>query len=328
MQVNYEKSEEFISDESFVSWCYKTDEKNVALWDTWLQLNPGKRSIVEEATQLLTLISQKEKPVSQKQLSEAEQQLLLAIHSEDKVVNIKRNRVWYVAAAAVIAALLITAGLYYFSASNKEIQLATQYGQVKHERLPDGTEVVLNANSKVSYGKWKEGTTREVWINGEALFHVKKTPEHSKFIVHTNAFDIEVTGTIFNVINTTGKSNIILQEGSVKIHRTGVEDIIMKPGDFVEVADDHIQKKTVTKQDYLAWTENKLVFDNTSLQEIATIIHNHYGVEVKLSGKDVANKTITGIMPNDNLDVLLKALETALDCNIQRMNNHILISSK
>ena len=328
MQVNYEKSEDFISDESFVSWFYKTDEKNVAQWDAWLQSNPGKRSIVDEATQLLTLISLKEKPVSQKQLSEAEQELLLAIHSEAKVVNIKRNRIWYVAAAAVIAALLITGGLYYFFPSNKEVQLATQYGQVKHERLPDGTEVVLNANSKVSYGKWKEGTAREVWINGEALFHVKKTPEHSKFIVHTNAFDIEVTGTTFNVINTPGKSNIILQEGSVKIHRTGVEDIVMKPGDFVEVADEHIQKKTVTKQDYLAWTENKLVFDNTSLQEIATIIHNHYGVEVKLSGKDVANKTITGIMSNDNLDVLLKALEAALDCNIQRMNNYILISSK
>jgi len=328
MQVKYEKSEDFISDESFVSWFYKTDERNVAQWDAWLKSNPEKQAIVDEATHFLTLIRLKEKPVSQKQLSDAEEQLLLAINPDAKVINIKRNRIWYIAAAAVIVALIITATLNYFPASNKQIQLATQYGQIKHERLPDGTEVVLNANSKVSYGKWDKGTPREVWINGEALFHVKKTPEHSKFIVHTNAFDIEVTGTTFNVINTPGKSNIILQEGSVKIHRTGVADIFMKPGDFVEVADDQIHQKTVTRQDYLAWTENKLVFDNTSVQEIATIIHNHYGVEVKLSGKDVANKTITGIMPNDNLDVLLKALETALDCNIQHTNNQIMINSK
>ena len=194
--------------------------------------------------------------------------------------------------------------------------------------MPDGTEVTLNANSKVSYGTWKEGSPREVWINGEALFHVKKTPELSKFIVHTNAFDIEVTGTIFNVLNTPGKSNIILKEGSVKIHREGEPEILMNPGDFVEFSNEQIQKTRVTKQDDLAWTESKLIFDNTPLTEVATRIKNHYGVDVKLTGKNVADKTITGIMPNDNLDVLLKALEATLDCDIQHTNNQIIISIK
>lgn len=325
---NYEKPEDFISDESFVSWFYKTNEKNIQQWNMWLQSHPDKKPLVDEATSFLSLINTTENPVSQEQLSAAEKQLRTAISTGTKVVSINRNRFWYVAAAAVIIILLVTTGIRYFTSSNKQLQLTTQYGQIRHERLPDGTEVVLNANSKVTYGKWKQGSAREVWINGEALFHVQKTPEHSKFIVHTNAFDIEVTGTIFNVINTPGKSNIILKEGSVKIHRPGEEEIIMKPGDFVEFSNQQIQKKTVTKQDYLAWTENKLVFDNTSLREIATIIKDHYGIDVQLNGKNVADKTITGIMPNDNLDVLLKALEATLDCDVQHTNDKIVITIK
>ncbi|MEP6616229.1 MAG: FecR domain-containing protein [Ginsengibacter sp.] len=328
MQVNYERSEDFISDESFVSWFHKNDENSVQKWDLWLQSNPGKEGIVEDAVQFLRILQTTENGVSPEKLNAAEQELRSGMQAGSKVISIRRNRFWYAAAAVVIFALLVTIGLTYFLSPSKQTQLATQYGQIKHERLPDGTEVVLNANSRITYGKWQKGALREVWVNGEALFHVQKTPEHSKFIVHTNAFDIEVTGTTFNVINTPGKSNVVLQEGTVRIHRSGVDEIVMKPGDFVEFSNQQIQKKTVTKRDYLAWTESKLVFDNTTLKEIATIIKDHYGVDVQFADKSVADKTITGIMPNDNLDVLLKALEATLDCNIQHANNKIVINSK
>ncbi len=52
---------------------------------------------------------------------------------------------------------------------------------------------------------WKEGTSREVWLKGEAFFHVSKTPTKARFIVHTERFDVVVTGTQFNVMNRAGK---------------------------------------------------------------------------------------------------------------------------
>jgi ferric-dicitrate binding protein FerR (iron transport regulator) len=48
--------------------------------------------------------------------------------------------------------------------------------------------------------------------------------------VHTDAFDIEVTGTSFNVVNRNGVSTVILKEGSVKIHRPGAAELVMVPG--------------------------------------------------------------------------------------------------
>ncbi|MEP6711772.1 MAG: FecR domain-containing protein, partial [Ferruginibacter sp.] len=244
------------------------------------------------------------------------------------IANIGRRKLWY-AAAAVLLIGVLSIGLKFLVSNAGKPQLATEYGQIKQDKLPDGTEIILNANSKLTYPRqWKEGTDREVWIKGEAFFHVKKTVQHNKFIVHTDAFDIEVTGTSFDVINREGKSSIILKEGSVKIHRPGEAEILMKPGDFVEFTNEQIQKKTVTKQDYLAWTESKLVFDNTALKDVVTIIKQHYGVDVKLMGNDLAEKTITGIMPNNNLDVLLEALEATQEFTIKRIDNIITITNK
>jgi len=102
----------------------------------------------------------------------------------------------------------------------------------------------------------------------------------------------------------------------------------MKPGDFVEFAEKQIQKKTIAKQDYLAWTENKLVFDNTTLTEFAGIVKEHYGIEVKLQGDGLSEKTLNGIMPNDNLEVLLQSLEATQEYNIQRSKTAITITNK
>jgi ferric-dicitrate binding protein FerR (iron transport regulator) len=318
MNNNYNHPEDYINDESFVLLVFKTDTKNSAAWDAWLSDNPAKIKAANEARDILKSIQIKDTPVSEQQLADAEERLRVSLQSDNahaKVIKIRRRALWYAAAAVIIISLAFSLGII-FNAPEKA-KLATNYGQVQKNKLPDGTEVILNAHSTITYGKkWKEGTDREVWIKGEAFFHVKKTPTHDKFIVHTDAFDIEVTGTSFNVINNNGKSSVILKEGSVKIHRTGEAEIVMKPGDFVEFSNDQIQKKTVTKQDYIAWTDNKLVFDNTPLTDVAKTIKEHYGVEVNLEGDNIAAERITGIMPNDNLDVLLEALNATQEIKV------------
>ena len=334
MNNNFDQLEDFIADDSFLSWVYKTDETNIAQWETWLANNPGKKALATEAANLALQIRLTEASVSGEQLDAATTRLTNTMEAEKqnspaKVIGMRRRKIWYSVAAAAIILAVLTFSLRYVFNGNSKPQLATTYGQIRQDRLPDGTEVTLNANSKITYPKqWKEGTDREVWINGEAFFHVKKTPHRDKFIVHTDAFDIEVTGTSFDVINRNGKSSIVLKEGSVKIHRPGEEVIFMKPGDFVEFAEKQIHQKTISKQDYLAWTENKLVFDNTTLTEFAAIVKEHYGIEVKLEGEGLAERTISGIMPNDNLDILLQTLEATQDFSIQRSKTAITITNK
>jgi transmembrane sensor len=328
MKDNYNDIEDFICDESFRSYVFQADEKVIAEWNLWLQNNSGKKQMADEAIAILQAMRVKENPVNEQQLSNAEVRLRNAIQVNNipaKVISIQKRRwLWYAAAAIIIVSVTIGLGLSFYSPV--KTQLASKYGEVKKDHLPDGTEVILNAHSIITLGKhWKEGNDREVWVKGEAFFHVKKTAHHDKFIVHTDAFDIEVTGTSFNVINLNGNSSVILKEGSVKIHRPGEAEINMKPGDYVEFSNQQIQKKIVTKQDYIAWTENKLVFDNTPLTELVNIIKQHYGVDVKLEGENIEKQTINGIMPNNNLDVLLQALDATEEFKIIHKNDSITI---
>jgi len=233
-------------------------------------------------------------------------------------------RRWWMAAASVI---LLAAGLFgAYRWRTHGPELRTAYGEIRENKLPDGTEVVVNADSKLVYSTgWQDGKDREVWLTGEAFFHVARTPLKSRFVVHTDHFDIIVTGTRFNVVNRQGKTNIMLKEGSVILHTGEGKEWKMVPGDFVEYRDDRLEKKCVKNDSILAWKEHKLIFDNTPVRELANIIREHYGITVQLADDSIGSKTISGILPNDNLEVLLQALEATTDFEVLREKGDILI---
>jgi ferric-dicitrate binding protein FerR (iron transport regulator) len=187
---------------------------------------------------------------------------------------------------------------------------------------------VLNANSSISYTSgWEDGKEREVWIKGEAFFHVKKTASKSRFIVHTNEMDIIVTGTQFNVVSRADKSSVMLTEGSVFIRTKDGKETKLVPGDFVELLNSQLEKKEVREEAVLAWKDKKIVFDNTPLYEVVQQIKEHYGEEVTIADDALAHKTIKGMMANDNLDVLLQALEVSLDCTVVHKDGRIIITN-
>ena len=169
---------------------------------------------------------------------------------------------------------------------------------------------MLNANTTLNYKKWSEGSDREVWVKGEAFFHVKKTAQKTRFIVHTGNFDVVVTGTQFNVIDRNNKNNVLLKEGSVIIQHEG-QEVHMKPGEYVEFNNTGIQKKDINNAPVLAWTEHKFIFEKTPMKEVATLVTELYGVKVTLADEASSSDSISGIMPNDNLDVFIQALEAA-----------------
>jgi ferric-dicitrate binding protein FerR (iron transport regulator) len=177
----------------------------------------------------------------------------------------------------------------------------------------------MNANSRVSYADgWQDGRDREVWVDGEVFFHVRQTPLKSKFVVHTEHFDIIVTGTQFNVLNRHGEDNVMLQEGSVTLRTRDGRTLMMKPGDFVTFDHAALEKKVGCKDMLLAWKEQKLILDHTSISQLATIISDLYGKSVRLEGDSIADRKISGILPNNNLEILLQALEATAEYDIVR----------
>jgi ferric-dicitrate binding protein FerR (iron transport regulator) len=322
MVQNYIVPEDFLNDESFLEWIKGSDDASVAYWENWLNDNPAKKEIAFATRTFFESVYVKE-TISDAQLKEAEQKLFEYIQTKKspKIFSLYKKTWWSVAAAVFVIVVSVVVWQYAVAHAS----LKTSFGQIAQRSLPDGSEVTLNANSSISYNKWNENTDREVWIKGEAFFHVKKTTDHRRFIVHANHFDVIVTGTQFNVVNRDDKTNVMLTEGSVTIKKDDGEEIKMKPGDFIELDNNQFVKKEEKKENILAWKERKLYFDNTPMSEVANIIQQQYGVTVKISDDSTAEKTISGIMPNTSLDLLLSSLEATSDFKISRKNNEIII---
>lgn len=330
MERNFFSVEEIIADESFQGWYFGTDKANAADWEAYLSANPEIAPLVAEARLVMDSLSVKEKGIPQEQHTAAEKRLLNTIvgstDANRRVISIKRRNNWYWAAAAVLI-LAVSGTLLWQNMSSAEM-VQTAFGEIREQQLPDGSKVMLNANSEITYSEgWDKGAEREVWLKGEAFFHVQKTPTKSRFVVHGDQFDVIVTGTQFNVVNRQAKTNVMLTEGSVIIKTKDGKEIAMQPGDFVEINNLQPEKKTAREENILAWRDRKLFFENTPLKDAAKKIEELYGVTITVDGDSIGNKPITGILPNDNLDVLLQALE-AMELHIERKEKNIIISTQ
>jgi ferric-dicitrate binding protein FerR (iron transport regulator) len=330
--------EHLLCDDSFLSWFFKTDVRAIRRWDRWIADHPEELPQLEQAIDLLTFLSLKEEPVQPDQITRGEMALLERIRRMRGENPAEREhslwvmpfykKPWAARKAWVAAAtvFILATGMVFLLKTHGRSKWHTAYGEVRIENLPDGSEVTANANSRISYSAgFMDGKDREVWLTGEAFFHVRKTPSNSRFIVHTGEFDIIVTGTRFNAVSREAKASVLLEEGSVLLH-TGMEgDLQMKPGDFMEYDHGHLAKRVVRKDSVTAWKEHKLSFDSTPISVVAAIIKEQYGVDVRLEGEKIDSKTVSGIMPNDNLGVLLKALEATSEFKIMRRGDGVSI---
>ncbi|MET0463690.1 MAG: FecR domain-containing protein [Chitinophagaceae bacterium] len=326
MSRSFQRVEDVIENEDFQNWFAG---KHVAGWEEWLTANPLQAELVNEAVAFMKDVRIKEAAVPAHEIAEAYAKLENRIGDEKqqgRIVSLTRNRFkrWISVAAAV---LLLAAAFPVWKYLTKDPSVSTQYGQIASHQLPDGSTMVLNANSCATLSKdWKEGKDREIWLNGEAFFHVKKTVKKDRFVVHTNDLDVIVTGTQFNVWTRDNKTNVLLTEGSVTIRTATGEEIKMAPGDFVQIDHKTLEKKTANEERILAWKDNRILFDGTPVREAARIIQEHYGIKVTVDDSVPDANTLGGMMPNNNLDVLLRSIEATNDYRISRKDGEILIS--
>jgi ferric-dicitrate binding protein FerR (iron transport regulator) len=322
---NFQSAEEVMADDRFLAWYFQTNPQQAAAWEQWLSLNPQSQPLVQEAIRNMEQVYIKEKEVPEEQTAAAWERFQNQSATAPVVTMKPRRTRWWIPAAAAI--LLIIAGFALWQAGSKKV-FNSDYGQVSEYRLPDGSMVTLNANSQLSMsGNWTGNHDREVWIKGEAFFNIQKTAQKNRFIVHAEEMDIIVTGTQFNVVNTDHESSVLLTEGSVTVKTRDGRELHMKPGDFVRIDNETVTRKPADQEKQLAWKQSMLVFDNTTLADVGRIIRRHYGIEVKIASKELETKTLSGIMPNNNLDMLISAIEGTGDFKITKQDKEIIISN-
>jgi ferric-dicitrate binding protein FerR (iron transport regulator) len=241
-----------------------------------------------------------------------------------KTVPLKAARRVYWRVAAAIA-LLIAAGTLLFRPAGRDAlhREQTAYGVRKEITLPDRSVVVLNGNSSLAYApEWEEGQPREVWLEGEAYFAVKHTAGHQRFTVHTaDALQVEVLGTRFNVQQRRGVTEVVLQEGKVKVSDQA-QVYTMQPGEMVRrsARSPRLTARRVNPQVATAWKDNLLIFRDATIQSIAEQLADSHGIRVEFRNQDIKNELFNGSVPADSVALLFTKLEKLYSVEVSREN--------
>jgi transmembrane sensor len=233
-------------------------------------------------------------------------------------------------AASLAGILMLTSIAMYFYKQDIKLTHKTGFGEIKNLTLPDGSTVVLNSNSMITYSKnWQK--VRNVRLDGEAYFHVTKTIDRKPFTVEmTKTGKIEVLGTDFNVNHRAKNAKVVLRSGLIRLKlrsMTGNKDLLMHPGELVEISSNEIRKKRVNPALYDTWTSRKLVFENTSLKEIATMLKENYNLDVEVNDADLLNRKISGTAPINDLTQFLNALSGSFNLEITRDQRRVIIKA-
>ena len=185
-------------------------------------------------------------------------------------------------------------------------------GQSAQVTLPDGSNIYLNSESKVSYpARFTEGK-RIVTLKGEAFFDVENDTEHP-FIVETNKFDLQVFGTAFNVEAYKDlQMNVTLVEGSLGINsKRGKELVRLQPGENAAYREkgEKISIQNVDTELYTSWRKGIVTFRNVALREIVGKIERWYNVDIKILSEELKNQSYSGtLLKSKPVDQILEAL--------------------
>lgn len=232
--------------------------------------------------------------------------------------------------AASVFFICLLASFFLFRGSILNKTIKTQYGEIKTLDLPDGSKVVMNANSSITYPRFGFGkSSRIVHLSGEAEFAVVHTQSHQKFIVETDKeLDVIVLGTQFSVYARESQAKVVLQNGKVELSYTldkTNKKMVMKPGDMF-IANGNVKPRLHHVQHpekLTAWKNHEFQFDATSLSEIAAIIKDNFGFEVKFESAELAGKKISGSFHAVALDELTDAISELLSINYRTKGNTI-----
>lgn len=212
--------------------------------------------------------------------------------------------------------------------ANRMNTLSTSRGETYQVRLPDGSQIWLNAASSLTYPtNLKQEGKRKVYLDGEAYFEVAKD-KSAPFIVEANNQTVEVLGTHFNINSYLNErsSNTTLLEGSVKVSTKSGFKGILTPGEQATITGGKLNVEPVDSRLSIAWKNNKFMFESASIQEVMRMIERWYNVDVIYEGEIPENKFGGSVSRFDNVSKVLQILASTKKVNFRIEERRIFVT--
>lgn len=238
-----------------------------------------------------------------------------------KIAPIRRFRSWYVRAAAVLVivmgvGLIVLNSGKWFGSSLPDQQRNTMSAIFRGKQvvdLPDGTKVVLNSDSELSYDAASFGeNNREVNLTGEAVFDVTHNPL-KPFLVRTGKITTKVLGTEFNVNAYPEREQVTVTvlRGLVEVGDEQRTFGKIRPNEQinVDVKSNAFVKQNAQAEEVLAWQKNFFILDHVTFREAAAKIEERFKVKVIINNESAKDCVVTAwFVNNETLEEVIEGL--------------------
>lgn len=357
----YKEVEDFLADESFRLWM-KT-QKDLDGWEEWTLEHPKRAKLVEEARLWLLAMNVPEDNLSQEQINKALQATWMKIEQkeqdnkmEQKVIQLW-NTSWVRRVAVILVFGLLSLYAYdnffaekHYSVYDEIVSNPDADGlleQINNSNKPqivtlsDGSSVLLQPKSKLSYPKVFTGNERNVYLSGEAFFEISKNPK-KPFFVHANEIVTKVVGTSFRIKAYQNQSDVevLVRTGKVEVNseKANQKEIVLLPNQalrfvrknqtFDKITDITLDKSISSSVKSIE--QLSFEFTDIPVAQIFKTIEQAYSVEIDFPKQELEKCHLTTSLSDQPLPEKLKIIcKSISDNSTYTMNgNQITILSK
>ncbi|MEQ9442937.1 MAG: FecR domain-containing protein [Cyclobacteriaceae bacterium] len=370
MDYKHHRVEDFVLDETFRKWVLDNDKESRLFWNQWLEDHPHKAETVAKAIELLKQLpvqqdsmNEQEKLSIMQAIEDGIDQWEATVQNppkQEKVTPIsayamaqqklrvslpKKHRVgsWVLKVAACIIFCIGMIYVAYQVSPHENVQHGVAYELVVKENpmgqkltvfLADGSRVMLNAGSKISFLKPFQPNQRIVTLEGEAFFEVVKDSLRP-FRVISGALTTTALGTSFNIMANPqdDRIQVSLTSGKVKVdyqattteHKPEVNFLL--PGEQLAYEKEgHVLTKHRFEADkVLAWKEGVIYLENADQATVVRTLERWYGIQIEVTGHSSTIWDITARFNNQSLKSVLTSLSYTMNFDFEIKEDHILI---
>ncbi|TDB62743.1 FecR family protein [Arundinibacter roseus] len=353
---------DFVTDEEFIEWVRRPTPHADAYWKEFLEIFPHQSSTIYKARLAVKMLIQ-ESGETQGAEQDARQIWDTIEQSLDspKSVSFSLFLKPYVRWAAVLA-LICLAGAGWWAVQSLDKTSESNYqtmiqdakilaameevtnltDQPRRVTLPDGSLVVLEKDSRLSYAKSFMGSNlREVYLTGEAYFDVAKDPQ-KPFLVFSNELVTKVIGTSFRIKAFDSEKNIVVsvRSGRVSVyaHKSGMNadpettGLLLTPNQEVQFdrAGQRFSRTLIEKPMALLNKEElqQFSFEDAPVSRIFDALEKVYGVEIVFDEEVLSNCRLTTSLSAETLFEKLEVICEGIGATYKLVDAHVVISGK
>jgi len=347
--------EDFVLNSRFRKWLVNPSKEDNLFWEEYIRNHLEQLPVIEQAKKILVSLPKEKHVLESKEKEDIWNEIIrnaeadqlgktpdergvIPMNSEvilkkasysDTKKKTGKHLTKLLIAASVVFVLSTT---FFFSKSlmdredwnltqlNERVTKSNPWGQKSTVFMVDGTEVILNSGSSITYNKEFENDKREVYLEGEAFFKVAKDPLRP-FQVITGNIVTQALGTSFNVnFYSPERISVSLVTGKVQVTHSNegsepMEEMILEPGEqanFIS-SENQFKKGKFKIKEICSWKDGVIYFQDAGSGEVFSYLEKWYGVKIIEVNEPLEKWNYTGEFDNLDLYNVLNSIGFAMN---------------